>query len=152
MASTAHVLMWLGAFVTYTLLMCPKLTHYQTHKHHIAGSLKPWSPSASWVRGISMGGTIALWTKDYNGFCDVSCGPPQRLAWLKAVSHNGTCSRPSDIAGKSFRENDFKIDYLFYTINIGGHWCLQSYYEKKVRDMDMNLVLWKWSTRTRTQT
>ena len=68
-----------------------------------------------------MGGPIALWTKDYNGFCDVTCGPLQRLAWLKAVSHNGTCSRPSDVAGKSFRENDFKIDYLFYTTNIGGH-------------------------------
>ena len=60
-----------------------------------------------------MGGPIALRTKDYNGFYDVSCGPLQRLAWLKAVSHNGTCSRPSDVAGKSFRENDFKIDYLF---------------------------------------
>ena len=129
MASTAHVLMWLGAFVTYTLLMCQKLTQYQTHKHYIAGSLKPWSPSASWVRGISMGGPVALWTKDCNGFCDVSCGPLQRLAWLKAVAHNGTCSRPSDVAGKSFRENDFKIDYLkFYTTNIGGHWCLQSYF------------------------
>ena len=87
-----NVIMWLGAFVTYTLLMCPKLTQYQTHKHYIAGSTKPWSPSASWVRGISMGGPIALWAKDYNGFCDVSCGPLQRLAWLKAVSHNGTCS------------------------------------------------------------
>ena len=78
--------------------------------------------------GISMGGLIALWTKDYNGFCDVSCGPPQRLAWLKAVSHNGTCSRPSDVTGKSFWENDFKIDYLSYTTNIGGHRCLQSYF------------------------
>ena len=68
-----------------------------------------------------MGGPIALWTKDYNGFCDVSCDPLQRLAWLKAVSHNGTCSRPSDVAGKSFLENYFKIDYLFYTTNIGGH-------------------------------
>ena len=155
MASTAHVLMWLDAFVTYTLLMCPKLTQYQTHKHYIAGSTKPWSPSASWVRGISMGGPIALWTKDYNGFCDVSCGPLQRLAWFKAVSHNGTCSRPSDVAGKSFRENDFKFDNLFYTTNTEGHWCLQSYFksycEKKVRDMDMNLVLWIWSTRTRTK-
>ena len=90
MTSTAHVLMWLGAFVTYTLLMCPQLTQYETHKHYIAGSLKPWFPSASWVRGVSMGGPIALWTKDYNGFCDVSCGPLQRFAWLKAVSHNGT--------------------------------------------------------------
>ena len=75
---------------------------------------------------------------------------------LKAVSHNGTCSRPSDVAWKYFRENDFKIDSLFYTTNIGGHWCLQSYLtsycEKKVRDMDMNLVFWIWSTRTRTRT
>ena len=108
--------------------MCPKLTQYETHKHYIAGSLKPWSPSASWVRGVSMGGPIALWTKDYNGFCDVSCSPLQRLAWLKAISLNGTCSRPSDVAWISFRKNDFKIDYLFYTTNIGGHWCLQSYY------------------------
>ena len=57
---------------------------------------------------------------------------------------------------KIFSENYFKIDYLFYTTNIGGHWCLQSYLtsycEKKVRDMDMNLVLWRWSTRTRTRT
>ena len=67
-----------------------------------------------------MGGPIALWTMDYNGFCDVRCGPLQRLAWLKAVSHNGTCSRPSDVAGKSFQENDFKIDYLFYTTNTVG--------------------------------
>ena len=88
MASTAHVLMWLGAFVTYTLLMCPKLTQYETHKHYIAGSLEPWSPWASWVKGVSMGGPIALWTKVYNEFCDVSCSPLQRLAWLKAVSHN----------------------------------------------------------------
>ena len=148
--------MWLGAFVTYTLLMCPKLTQYQTHKHYIAGSLKPRSPSARWVRGFSMGGPIALWTKDYNGFCDVSCGPLQRFAWLGAVSRNGTCSRPSDVAGRSFRENDFKIDYLFYTTIIGGHWCLHSYFykllQKKVRDMDMNLVLWIWSTQTQTQT
>ena len=50
---------WVG-FVAYTLLMCPKLTQYQTHKHYIAGSLKPQSPSARWVRGISMGGPIAL--------------------------------------------------------------------------------------------
>ena len=137
-------------------VMCPKLTQYETHKHYITGFLKPWSPSASWIRGVSMGGPIALWTKDYNGFCDVICSPLQRLAWLKAVSHNGTCSRPSDVAWKSFRENDFKIDYLFYTTNIGGHRCLQnyltSYCEKRVRDMDMNLVLWIWSTRTRTQT
>ena len=135
MASTAHALMWLGAFVTYTLLMCPNLTQYETHKHYIAGSLKPWSPSASWVRGVSMGGPIALWTKDYNGFCDVSCSPLQRLAWLKAVSHN---------------------DYLFYTTNIRGPLMpaklLNKLLRKKVRDMDMNLVLWIWRTRTRTQT
>ena len=37
-----------------------------------------------------MGGPIALWTKDYNGFCDVSCGPLQRFAWLKVFSHKGT--------------------------------------------------------------
>ena len=154
MASPAHALTWLGAFVTYTLLMCPKLTQYQTHKHYIAGSLKPWSPSASWVRGISMGGPIALWTKDYNGFCDVICSPLQRLAWLKAVSHIGTFSRPSDVAGKSFRENDFKIDYLFCTTNIGGHWCLQNYFTSccvKRLYMDRNLVLWIWSTRTQTK-
>ena len=42
------------------------------------------------------------------------------VSHLKAVSHNGTCSRPSDVAWKSFRENNFKIDYLFYTTNIGG--------------------------------
>ena len=65
-----------------------KNPEYETHKHYIAGSLKPWSPSASWDRGVSMGGPIALWTKDYNGFCDVSCSPLQRLAWLKVVSHN----------------------------------------------------------------
>ena len=29
-------------------------------------------------------------------------------------------SRPSDVAGNFFRENDFKIDYLFYTTNIGA--------------------------------
>ena len=147
--------MWLGAFVTYTLLMCPKFTQYQTHKHYIACSLKPWSPSASWVRGISMGGPIALWTKDFNGFCDVSCSPLQRFAWLRALSPNGTCSRPSDVAGKSFRENDFKIDYLFYTTNIGGPLMppklLFKLLWKKVRDMDMNLVLWIWSTRTQTK-
>ena len=132
--------------------MCPKLTQYETHKYYIAGSLKPWSPSASWVRGVSMGGPIALWTKDYNGFCDVSCSPLQRLAWLKAVSHNGTCSRPSDVAWKSFRENDFKIDYLFYTTNIGGHWCLQSYLTSYCEKRLGILVLWIWSNRTRTQT
>ena len=125
----------------YTLLMCPKLTQYKTYKHYIPGSLKQWFPSASWVRGISMGGPIALWTKDYNGFGDVSCGPLQRLAWLKAVSHNGTCSRPSDVAGKSFRENYFKIDYLFYTTNIGGHWCLQSYFTSYC---EKRLVIWTW--------
>ena len=59
MASTAHVLMWLGAFVTYTWLMCPKLTQYQTHKHYIAGSTKPWSPSASYTpRNEVRGGYI----------------------------------------------------------------------------------------------
>ena len=68
-----------------------------------------------------MGGPIALWTKDYNGFRDVSCGPFQRSAWLGAVSRNVTCSRPSDVTGRSFPENDFKIDHLFYTTNIGGH-------------------------------
>ena len=72
---------------------------YEMHKHYIAGSLKAWSPSASWVRGVSMGGPITLWTKDYYGFYDVSCSPLQRLAWLKAVSRNGTCSRPSDVRG-----------------------------------------------------
>ena len=104
MASTAHVLMWLGAFVTYTLLICPKLTQYETHKHYIAGSLKPWSPSASWVRGFSMGGPIVLWTKDYNGFCEVSYSPLQRLSWLKVtrttdlyqIDTKQRRSRPSD--------------------------------------------------------
>ena len=128
-------------FVTYTLLMCPKLTQYETHKHYIAGSLKPWYPSASWVRGVSMGGPIVLLTKDYNGFCDVSCSPLQRLAWLKAVSRNGTCSRPSDVAWKSFRENDFKLDYLFYTTNIGDHWCLQSYLTSYC---EKRLGIWTW--------
>ena len=105
-----------------------------------------------------MGGPIALWTKDYNGFCDVSCGPLQRLAWLKAVSHNGTSSRPSSgVAGKSFRENYFKIDYLFYLQNqyrgpMMPAKLLYKLLRKKVRDMDMNLVLWIWSTRTRTRT
>ena len=135
--------------------MCPKLTQCETNKHYIAGSLKPWSPSASWVRGVSMGGPIALWTKDYNGFCDVSCSPLQRLAWLKAVSHNGTCSRPSDVAWKSVREDDFKIDYLFYTTNIGGHWSLQSYLtsycEKGLGIWTWISVLWIWSTQTQTQ-
>ena len=98
-----------------------------------------------------------LWTKDYNGFCDVSCGPLQRLAWLKAVSHNGTSSRPSsDVAGKSFRENYFKIGYLFYLQNqyrgpMMPAKLLYKLLRKKVRDMDMNLVLWIWSTRTRTK-
>ena len=40
-----------GCICDLHLLMCPKLTQYQTHKHYIAGSLKPRSPSARWARG-----------------------------------------------------------------------------------------------------
>ena len=47
---------------------------------------------------------------------------------IKGFYCNGTCSRSSDVAGKSFQENDFKIDYLFYTTNIGGQWYMQSYF------------------------
>ena len=66
-----------------------------------------------------MGGPTAVWTKDYNGFCDVSCSL-QRFTWLGVVSHNETCSRPLDVAGRSFWENAFKIEDLFYTTNIGA--------------------------------
>ena len=55
-----------GCICDLHLLMCPKLTQYQTHKHYIAGSLKPRSPSARWARGVSMGGPTALWTRDYS--------------------------------------------------------------------------------------
>ena len=102
--------------------LCKCVQNWPSTKRISITLLVPWNHNLlqlGGLGGISMGGPIARWTKDYNGFCDVSCGPLQRFAWLGAVSRNGTCSRPSDVAGRSFRENDFKIDSLFYTTNIG---------------------------------
>ena len=120
-------------FVAYTLVMCPKLTQYQTHKHYIAGSLKPQSPSARWVRGISMGGPIALWTKSQRITMDfvMSVAVHSRGSHGSGQFHVMEPVPDHQMSqGDRFGKMIFKIDYLFYTSNIGDCWCLHSYFYK----------------------
>ena len=105
------------------MVMCPKLTQYQTHKHYIAGSLKPQSPSARWVRGISMGGPIALWTKSQRITMDfvMSVAVHSRGSHGSGQFHVMEPVPDHQMSqGDRFGKMIFKIDYLFYTSNIGG--------------------------------